>query len=374
MSLVSFLRSCKAQLAKSVQQLHQITFVTGNQSSDMDSVVSAIAYSYFTHCQNTSEKIILPFVNIPEADLSLRRDIQYALSSIGIQSQDLIFADDLKSIPTDTKMQLVLVDHNKLEGENEAIMKNKFHAQVVGIIDHHKDEGLYLNANPRILQTVGSCSTLVLTHLMDTIKKSSIDLSTGRFLVSAILLDTGNLKDTYKTKPEDVNVIMQLKKQVDGLSEDALKKENKTLHKQKRSTEGFSFTDILRKDYKEYVCGKFRAGISSVGGSLADLTAKFGKKEIENSTKKLRDDRQLDLMIIMNSYNDASKKHCRQISVVGKPGVALSTGLVNSVNKPLQLESQLTVLADDIQSFEQVNVAASRKQVAPLVTEFLDSM
>lgn len=359
---------------KSVEHLHQITFVTGNQSSDMDSVVSAIAYSYFTHCRDASKQVILPFVNITEADLSLRRDIQYALNNIGIQSKDLIFADDLKKLPADLRMQLILVDHNKLEGENETIMENQFHADVVAIIDHHKDEGLYLNASPRILKTVGSCSTLVLTHFMDTIKERSLDLQTGKFLVSAILLDTSNLKDTYKTKAEDIDVIAQFENQVAGLNKDVLKIENKTLHKQKRSTEGFSFMDILRKDYKEYVCGKFRAGISSVGGSLADLTERFGKKEIESATKKLRDERQLDVMIIMNSYNDAAKNHCRQISMVGKPGAPLATSLVSSVTKPLQLESQLTTLAEDIQSFEQVNVAASRKQVAPLVTEFLSGL
>ncbi|QPG73059.1 hypothetical protein FOA43_000363 [Brettanomyces nanus] len=372
MSLTAFLKTSKANLIETASRLSKLTLVTGNQSSDMDSVVSAIAYSYFTKPSDTP---ILPLLNIPRADLGLRRDIEYALKLIDIQAEDLIFADDLHFLPRNIRLNLVLVDHNKPEGENEEMILKAFNTHVTAIIDHHDDEHLFLHAEPRLIQVTGSCSSLVLGHFQKGVLNAKLDLATVKFLVSAILLDTGFLTDKYKTKQTDVDILNHIKAQYPELSDEELSQENTILHKQKKSVEGFNFKDILRKDYKEYNCGKLKTGISSVSGSLDQLEATFGYQNMVQDLKELKGQRNLSLMVMMASYNSKSNNvHCRQMVLVGDANSALSSDTAAALENKLQLEVKVSSSSEEIKAFEQLNTAASRKQVAPLITEYLKSV
>lgn len=374
MSLSLFLKAAKQQFTKNGSKSAKVTLVTGNQSSDMDSVVSAISYSYFSHLRKEQDDFIYPFINIPRADLRLRRDIVHALEEIDLRSQDLVFADDLQILPKGIDLDLILVDHNALEGVNEEFMKQKFNTKVVGILDHHKDEGHYLDASPRIIKVVGSCSTLVLTYFEKEIKSSGISLAASKFICSAILLDTNNLKDSLKTTEDDIHILEVLQQTCHELNPQVLKDENKTLHKCKKSVDGFTFNDIIRKDYKEYICKNYRAGISSVGGSLDELETKYGWKTMQQTMKDWKKERQLNIFVMMNSYHKDDKIHRRQISFVQDDNEKLVSAAINALQNSLQLEGLLGIKANSVKAFEQLNTAASRKQVAPLVTEFLSQL
>lgn len=65
----------------------------------------------------------------------------------------------------------ILVDHNhfKIPGFDGNTIS------VAGIIDHHVDEGLYQDASPRIIQTCGSCTSLVVKHFSGLWKQGLIE-------------------------------------------------------------------------------------------------------------------------------------------------------------------------------------------------------
>ncbi|VEU23647.1 DEKNAAC104863 [Brettanomyces naardenensis] len=378
MSLSLFLKSAKARFAKvglqASSQMTKLTLVIGNQSSDMDSVVSAIAYSYFSSkSAESTEGIIFPILNIPHDDLRLRRDIEHALDSIHIHEDDLIFTDDLISLPSGSKINLILVDHNNFAGENEEIISKKYDTHVVGIIDHHADEHKFLDANPRVIQVNGSCSSLVLDHFKKEVLSGNLDLPTVRFFVSAILQDTDNLRDTLKTEKTDIDILGSLQAKYPALTNEILNNENKLLHKLKKSSEGFSFRDILRKDYKEYQCGNLKTGISSVRGSLDELEKTYTLKTMIETLRAWRIERRLDLAAMMNTYS-SNKDHHRQLILLGDLDGSLVSETANALRNSLQLEDRTNILESDVRAFEQVNTAASRKQVAPLLTQFLQSI
>ena len=69
--------------------------------------------------------------------------------------------------------------------------------RVVGVVDHHEDAGLYLDARERVIESVGSCATLVAEQMLD--KGVEIEPGLANILLGTVLLDTINL-DTSKKR------------------------------------------------------------------------------------------------------------------------------------------------------------------------------
>ncbi|GME79280.1 unnamed protein product [Ambrosiozyma monospora] len=117
-SIQSFLQVSRKLFANNLSSLSKITLVSGNQSCDLDSVVSAISYSFLHHLalqSNTNttinsaldkKHVILPLLNIPQEDLHLRRDIEYALAQAEIDSSSLLFLTDLQPLIANDKVQV----------------------------------------------------------------------------------------------------------------------------------------------------------------------------------------------------------------------------------------------------------------------------
>ena len=130
--------------------------VMGNEAADLDSMASAIGYGYLRHLQ-VEQKTILPIMPIPRSDFKLRTEAVYVFEQAEIDLDNVTFVDDVNLDPLmDNSAGLALVDHNKLAPDFE-----KYSNNVVGIVDHHKDELLFTNASPRIIKTVGSAASLV---------------------------------------------------------------------------------------------------------------------------------------------------------------------------------------------------------------------
>ena len=132
----------------------------------MDSVVSALTFAYFTNLQST-DKFIIPLINIPKDDLRLRKDIVKLLSYHSITEDLLYFVEDFEKLSQDSNKVLVnLVDHNNIQGDELHKAYDDGKIEIVGILDHHADEGEFLKADPRIIRTCGSNSSLVFNYFM----------------------------------------------------------------------------------------------------------------------------------------------------------------------------------------------------------------
>ncbi|KAG7926073.1 hypothetical protein KL925_003835 [Ogataea polymorpha] len=339
-----------SSLLRNIAEKSRVILVTGNQSADMDSVVSAIAYSTLS-----SKSLVLPLINIPRQDFDLRRDIVYAMKHSDINVRDLIFLDDIENCwdqLAKVKVDLVLVDHNKPQGDVVKNLMEELGARVVGIIDHHEDEKFFTDASPRIIQKSGSCVSLVLNHYKEQVAR--IDPKLAKLFLSPLAIDTSGLKHRVEQVDKDAFELLLPKLQAGDAFLQAWADE---LNAAKQNVEGLSLRDLLRKDYKEYRT----VGISSMVVSL-DYLSRFDVLAGLDSWIK---ERNLDIAIIMTSYND--KKFHREMIFRGDPAKIRS--LLGQIQEPLGLEPMEKYPF----SFEQREPINSRKQVAPLVDKWLDS-
>ena len=391
----AFLVSLRKQI-NSKSLLKPFRFVTGNQSADLDSVISAISYSFLSNLSN--DGFIIPLINIPKHDLKLRRDIVSLLQSHSITEDLLYFVEDFQTLSGSEKTQVILVDHCNIQGDilTEFLQQGKL--DMVGIIDHHADEGVFLDASPRLIQSNGSCSSLVFNYWFSKVDKKVLDKTPElvELLLAPLLIDTSGM--TQKVEQGDVdafskyqNIIgdrMSFIKSYVGTegSSDFYESFYKQLKKAKKDMSGFSFSDVLHKDYKQFTFSDGSSvGFSSIGKSLSWVLTKFGASELNATFSEILVESKLDMLVITSSYSQKeSGQYTREFCYYYETKTNDTFNKLAELAKaPLQLDSnvyKLETIQDVIKSirdanlhiYNQRNVAASRKQVVPIVKEILE--
>lgn len=168
---------------------------------DLDSVASSISYAWILSQSKDAAVQAVPLIQVERPDLALRAENAYALGLAGISeaqdelltltevSQFFATANNTSPFPCH---KFALVDHNRL---GEAYTLNNPSAKVIAVIDHHEDEGLYKDAQPRIIGPAGSCASHVATLLPPTPLPE-----VATVLLTAILIDTDGLKPIVSRK------------------------------------------------------------------------------------------------------------------------------------------------------------------------------
>jgi len=338
-------------------------FVLGNEAADLDSMVAAVAAGYWlTAASGAGGNLFVPLVNIPRADYKLRTEAVYLLSAVGVEPDLLAFIDevDLAAVQAAGTLRLVLVDHNAL-----AAGQAQLGSAVTGVIDHHQDEGGFQDARPRLVEPVGSASTLVAEQLLDT-RPEAVEPELARLLLGTILLDTVNLDaEARRATEKDVQVAARLT-EICGAERQAL---FDRLQFEKFNVDALDTPDLLRKDYKEYQMGEVRCGIASVLLPAARWLEK--DPQLGESLAAFARGRNLDLLLAMNAYTDPDFK--RDL-VVWAADEALFTR-VNAflLGSDLALEPLGAANAQGAAyaAYVQGNAAYSRKKLQPLLQGFL---
>lgn len=332
----------------------------GNEASDLDSMVSAIALAYI---KRAKDKICLPLMPIVRADYKLRTEAVYLFDRAGIDPDQLVFMDDI-DLPDFMKKvnRLALVDHNKLSAPFES-----YKDKVSIILDHHKDEGLYLQAHPRIIEPVGSCATLV-GEILTREYPDLINEQLATLLGGTILLDTINLNpQAGRVTPRDIKTAKDL------LEYCPLDRGPffKGLQEAKFNTSGLNSHDLLRKDYKSLKSGKLRWGIASVPLSLRAWNEKQPGlcQEFENFARANR----LDALISMNAFHDPEFN--RELGVYC-PDPCFHDRLVRFFQEkdlqlaPLSLGALPACRKGRICFYAQSNKEISRKKLTPFLENY----
>lgn len=185
--LVSFLQNLKESPSGKRR------YVLGNESGDLDSIVCALCYAYFLG----GKQGYIPILNFSREDLALRPELLYLMQELQIPEKRLFFKENLVN-----PLEIVLVDHHTVALDQEYLAP-----LVVEIVDHHPGQ---MPQYPRLIQvecvTVGSLASLIATKL----PAREWPEDCARLLYSAILLDTKNGKDPYKTTPLDEKMLASL--------------------------------------------------------------------------------------------------------------------------------------------------------------------
>lgn len=366
-SVTSFLKYLREVYIKELPAPSTVKVVCGNESADFDSVVSALAYAYCSF-QRYPEDPVIPIVNIPKGELSLRRDIVRALGRSNLTEDLLFFIEDLRSLKQRFgPVEAVLVDHNNVE----SALKPCF-SKVVGVIDHHKDLGLYADAKPRVIRTAGSCSSLVINYWQKNLSVSAFK-DIGLLCLGAGLIDTSNF--TFKVEDPDREALKLYCQLFPDLDRQLFYKQ---IRRDKDDLSGFSVDDILKKDYKQFEMqdagtdDTLLVGISSVVKPLSWFYENFGgEAAFRDECVKTQTQRMVDVYIVMTSWMDRGEFKRQLVILSSAPQLCQS--LVDNISGTLQLED--TEVATEVASsaryykaFEQLNTSASRKQVAPCVS------
>ncbi|KAF9353599.1 Exopolyphosphatase [Mortierella sp. NVP85] len=280
-------------------------------------------------------------------------------------------------------------------------MSSLANAPVVGLLDHHVDEKMYQDtADPRRIEVVGSCATLVakefLQNALDNDRSDQDDTPhhhddandghphpwvrhVARLLLGAILADTMNLDPAMgKVQPLDI-AMADLAFPLTGLtSKDELYRK---IEKARLDTSKIQFYDLLRKDYKEWTVVQsttgqpIKVGMSSVVGLMEQYVERDGKDLLHEKIDQWAKERELDV-IVVGLAGDDNGKFKRQVIV--NPMVGFVGDLGDRLGHVLDLKMERISLVDTDafvakggRAFWQHNFAASRKQVWPAVEKLL---
>ncbi|OOQ85603.1 putative exopolyphosphatase [Penicillium brasilianum] len=288
-------------------------YVLGNPSADLDSIISAIVYSY---CANNRLPPTTPRPHIPLLNLSnvpagpelyrLRPEFVEALwlstsfpplrpeeqfdnnsqSAGKLLGEHLVtvadFARSLKELHTTKKIEAdaVMVDWNAMQhrvegkpGYGSVSGLEEVTFRTVGCIDHHADEHFVPGSEdlpseqPLIIQPgPGSCSSLITSELQKRgLWTASQDASStaqiaqvAKLALAPILIDTSNLTAKGKVKDVDIQSLEFLRELVCGAtSESAVEWNMDSFYERiqdakKNSLNLLTLEEILDRDFKDW--------------------------------------------------------------------------------------------------------------------------
>lgn len=405
LAIGNFLKNARQSLLKNLSSpaLANLKFVIGNQSGDLDSICSAISYAYYSHIYNVTKQkceaetvTSIPVLNFHRDELALRKDCAWLFFEKlkHINFEDLVFIDELNDIETvnKTKINIVLVDHNNPEKFIRRELKSEF--QVVSIIDHHADEKTVVEGvSPRIIQTCGSCTTLVANYWINEMNLLSVEHDVNKLVelgevitlgCSALLIDTDELKfkavaldhliyDNYYTKYNDVaEAANEQKIDFDTLF--------RVLREKKNYINDLTVGQILQKDFKSYDLvrknenGKiYSTGISSTVKPFDWMINRDGEKQVLNAIETFRDTLGLDICIVMTSYTDKSTQKFSRELIVWLKDASFDFFITDLTNSTLDLKRLDSRTNARFAKFLQQNTNASRKQVAPILKNIVEN-
>ena len=143
----------------------QLSVVLGNEAGDLDSVVCTCALGAWLQAREPSVPVV-PLLNFRREDLPLHTEVLFCFKRLGLDLGLLAFEDDLswEGVCEGRLKRVALVDHNVVNTPNLAFLDRL----VTSILDHHKlERESDPKIDPFVIETVGSCATLVADHIIN---------------------------------------------------------------------------------------------------------------------------------------------------------------------------------------------------------------
>ena len=283
---------------------------------------------------------------------------------------------------------------------------------MVGCIDHHKEEHaipkLGNPEEPRIVETAGSCTSLVVNEFRSTwqslttaASQSSVaqaqgdqavgaddvavrrtwDAQIAKLGIASILVDTQALRDENKTTEHDkyavgfLEAVIQLAPRV-GVTFD---RESffQAISAAKRDVDSLDIDGLLRKDYKQWKEGSMVLGISTIIKPLSYLIKKTDGDKFKQVLQDFAGKRKLSLLALMTASTSEAGDFQRELLLLAVQSEAevIFRTLEHDAADELQLsawnEEKLGGSDDSFKVWWQRDLSKSRKQVAPLIRDIM---
>lgn len=267
--------------------------------------------------------------------------------------------------------------------------------RVVGVIDHHDEEGVVPRECPgemRVVRKSGSCASLVVEWARegwDALSErgngngdrdgKGWDRELAYVALAPVLIDTTDLKSEDKVTEADREAVKYLRGKIAGevgsesveAGDDGYFNE---VSSAKQDIGRLSLSDILRKDYKQWSEGdSILLGVSSIVKDIKFLVSKAGSEDkFISIVKEFATERRLSICAIMTTANheDGFKRELF-VWALDDNGVEAVKRFEGDATEKLGLRPWGDGKLDDDSSLRrcwwQDRVENSRKQVAPLL-------
>ena len=302
----SYLKEIK-ELYENQLSLDEITFILGNNSCDMDSLLSSyllplgknIKYNTITYNKSNNSAIFnkdpkhlfLPVLNIKRGTFNQRLDEKYVFDLFKIEenlfwyiSDEIFDENNLFSLHknNNVKTNIILVDHSKLPDEQAYLAD-----YVTEIYDHHPEKKYDFKnlTKTHIKYPLGSCTTLILLdYFFDVFPKCLVE---PLLAITAILIDTNKFEPNYYNNrwvDLDRIVYKKIKSEIKPNEKKMKKKEYyKSIMEAKYNIEKnleLGVEVLLLKDQKQFNWSGLKIFWSSLQVPYYKMQDKFGTNEI----------------------------------------------------------------------------------------------
>ncbi|KAL2864144.1 putative exopolyphosphatase [Aspergillus lucknowensis] len=341
-------------------------YVIGNPSADLDSIISALVYSYFANNRalRDYQRPHVPIINLdnvlagselrrlrPEFVKALQLATENARNTSEAEESSMLkehfltvadFAAQLQQRPSRRPIQAesVLVDWNALpirssdtrRGTGSLPGLSAVEFTVVGCIDHHANEKFLSSiseAQPLVVEPAGSCTSLVVRTLEElslwqkantggSKSVSASEKQIAKLAMAPILIDTANLTSKDKVTKFDISAYdFLLPKATTGDSSWDSSRFYTAIHETKQnSLELLTVDEVLDRDYKEWAEKPSRTvdqapvqiGICSMVKSIPWVVRKAGgSAAFLDSLKQFALHRKLDIVLVMTAFSSAKE-------------------------------------------------------------------
>ncbi|KAL4935640.1 hypothetical protein BDV06DRAFT_206599 [Aspergillus oleicola] len=371
--LLQFLRTSlqvhQRSLLNSSKRADSPIYVIGNPSADLDSIISAVVYSYFAdgRVPHDYPRPHVPLINLDNVAVGpelrrLRPEFLKALELSQLDAgtvsnankdplKDLFltvadFAKHLDQTGGDRQVQAdsVLVDWNALPVRPSdtrpgkgSLSSLRVEFTVVGCIDHHEDERFLApiaSTQPQVVMPAGSCMSLVISELekmglWQKVDKIPDEEQIAKLALAPILIDTINLTAEPKVTKFDISArdFLLPKVTATNASWSSDKFFAQIDEAKQNSLDLLTVEEMLGRDYKEWDekpsrhpdQPTLRIGICSMVKSLPWIVRKAeGLQAFLDSLKEFSLEHGLDVVSIMTAFNSADEGNfSRELFVCG---------------------------------------------------------
>lgn len=384
--------------------------------TDLDSLTSALLYAYLRSSNPPPQAftpLYIPLLNIPAADVRIRPEFAALFRHAHISPAQLVTLDDLPPLdgiehvlrPGNTRW--ILVDHNNLQGRLGVV----YAGRVRGVVDHHGEENAVptdTGPEPRVVETCGSCTSLVVRTLRGTwdaissaavpdarddsrvdddddddgMVRKSWDAQIAKLALASIQIDTADLAAEDKVEAADREAVRYLCGKIQSYAPTWDRTRFYTeIHDAKTNLDGLQLDEILRRDYKEWTEENgTKLGISSVVKPLEFLVAKAHQhgSSFDQAINTFIHDKAPHIFAIMTAYTTSSPSSFHRQLLLQSTTTALLSTFSKTAHDDLQLQDLAVpgIWSGDGDGspdsmmrkvWTQGNLARSRKQVAPLL-------
>jgi exopolyphosphatase len=355
------LRDGRRRLRSRRKALAGLRLVTGSPAADADCLASSIGYALLQSLDAPAGTLVLPWVPIPRAELALRPEVLLLARRAGLAVRCLACAEDFAPERLESgeeAPELILVD------SDGAWLPPEARRRIVEVLDHHPGARRPAEAPDArwTVESVGSACTLVTERLL---ARGLLDAGLALLLLGPILLDTVLFSsEAERTTPRDRQAASRLAT-VAEVGEAELYVE---LLSARQGLPGLGSPELLRRDYKGGEAGALRYGISSSPVSLRRWRDRDSALEL--AVERFRQERGLDLLLVMIAYEEPSAGGFRrELGVAAGRHAGILTDFLQQEGLRL---GELPPAGAAVRWFSQEAVEISRKKLEPRLRAWLE--